>query len=80
MKAWPFDGPVEIHETHGEREDVFLVDRWCLLEAYVIEAGKQCNFFDDISSTDSFNYDAYKVLARFLLSDSKQETEITVLC
>ncbi|KKS98645.1 MAG: polymerase III subunit epsilon, DNA polymerase III subunit epsilon protein [Candidatus Gottesmanbacteria bacterium GW2011_GWA2_43_14] len=63
VKPWPFAGPILVREE-SELKESFLFDRWCLLDSFSSEEdmpvpGKYEYIFD---------YDAYKILHRFLSS------------
>lgn len=67
IKAWPFGGAILIEERDeftGEGE-VFLVDQWCLISSFrYSDNGCQLR----ISGPHRFDYDAYKILLRYVLN------------
>lgn len=64
IKPWPFKGPVLIKESNGfEGEEVFLVDKWCLLGSY--KSNEDLNTKTKINTYD-FDQDVYKILTRYL--------------
>ncbi|MEK9138826.1 MAG: exonuclease domain-containing protein [Bacteroidota bacterium] len=67
IKAWPYNGAILIEERDefsGEGE-VFLVDQWCLVSSFrYADAGFQLK----ISGPHRFDYDAYKILSRYILN------------
>ncbi len=67
IKAWRFDGPIVIREA-GEREELFVVDKWCLLGRY--DPGTEG--FDLSSAEYRFDYDVYKILYRYLNRPGKK--------
>ena len=56
IKRWPFEGPIQIVEESTGKAEVFEVDHWCLVG----------------ESDGVFDYDTYKILARFILDDKNQ--------
>ena len=67
IKAWPYNGSILIEERDefsGEGE-VFLIDQWCLISSFTYaDAGYQLK----ISGPHRFDYDAYKILSRYILN------------
>ena len=67
IRAWPFAGAILIEERDaftGEGE-VFLVDQWCLVSSFrYSDIGYQLQ----ISGPHRFDYDAYKILLRYVLN------------
>jgi len=67
IKAWPYSGSILIEERDeftGEGE-VFLIDQWCLISSFTYaDAGYQLK----ISGPHRFDYDAYKILSRYILN------------
>jgi DNA polymerase-3 subunit epsilon len=66
IRAWPYSGAILIEERDeysGEGE-VFLLDQWCLISSFTYaDAGMQLK----ISGPHRFDYDAYKILSRYIL-------------
>lgn len=64
IKSWPYAGPIVVKEVADESSgSVFFIDNWVLIGAY--------SYVDDtftalIDSADRFEYDTYKILARYL--------------
>lgn len=69
IKAWPYSGAILIEERDeftGEGE-VFLVDQWCLVSSFTYsDHGYQLR----ISGPHRFDYDAYRILSRYILNRS----------
>jgi DNA polymerase-3 subunit epsilon len=67
IKAWPYKGAILIEERDeytGEGE-VFLVDQWCLVSSFTYsDNGYQLK----VSGPHRFDYDAYKILSRYVLN------------
>jgi len=67
IKAWPYKGAILIEERDeftGDGE-VFLVDQWCLVSSFrYAEHGFQLK----ISGPHRFDYDAYKIISRYVLN------------
>jgi DNA polymerase-3 subunit epsilon len=61
---WPYSGPVGIVEEDAAREatEVHAVDRWCYLGA----ARCQPDMADLLDERPRFDYDHYRILARYL--------------
>jgi DNA polymerase-3 subunit epsilon len=72
VKAWPYRGAIVIEERDeatGEGE-VFLIDQWCLVSSF--------KYSDDahqlrISGAHRFDYDAYKIISRYVLRSIHRE-------
>lgn len=65
LKRWIFDSPVVIKEK-GEREEAFIIDKWCLLGSI-----KNENDLSEITNEYRFDLDTYKILSKFLLNPPK---------
>lgn len=67
IKAWPYNGAILIEERDelsGEGE-VFLIDQWCLVSSFTYsDNGYQLK----ISGPHRFDYDAYKIISRYVLN------------
>lgn len=63
IKDWPFKGPVGIKEKSG-KEEIFIVDKWCVLGTLKSEADKM----EDLQRDYFFDTDTYKILSRYLKS------------
>ena len=62
IKHWPFSGPIIITEydpIEGRKEE-YIVDKWCLIS--------------DKNAELVFDYDAYKILARYIFKQRNQFT------
>lgn len=70
IQPWPFDGPVIITEVNPENgiTDKFLVNFWCYLGKLEAEE----HTVDATCSQNNFDYDTYKILNRFINSNSNQ--------
>ncbi len=72
IKSWPFAGPVIITESFESRENVLIVDRWCIIAN--VDGRMQDVEWENIAcKTESnkqdslyFDYDAYKILLRYV--------------
>lgn len=62
IKPWNFKGPIIIKEE-GELNEAHLIDKWCYLGS--IKDGTEN--FTEIKKEYKFDYDAYKILRRFIL-------------
>lgn len=73
LKRWPFDGPIAICEESisGTRE-FFIIDNWCFLGS--VQQDETDNL--TLDSERRFDYDIYKILARFIFSDSRSPSII----
>lgn len=67
IRRWPFSGPITIREqdAHG-RNELFLVDKWCLLGRY------QSEDFELTTPEYVFDVDTYRILERFILANENQ--------
>lgn len=66
IKDWPFEGPIMITEKNNEKEEGFVVDKWCLLGSVTSEQ-------DDIAFEEYvFDYDMYKILVSYLKKPSSE--------
>lgn len=76
IKVWPFKGVVSISENKNENcGTVFFIDNWVLINSFSFENGSYEKFSDH---GGSFEYDTYKILARYLL-DAKNKKDIKVI-
>ncbi len=66
IKPWGFNSPIVIKEK-GEKEEYFLIDKWCYLGNITHEA----DAIEKIQNTYTFDYDTYKILVRYLRSEKK---------
>lgn len=71
IKRWPFSGPILIREKH-EKEQVFLIDKWCVLGTLSHEGDP----LENIGREYAFDTDTYRILAKYL---GKQYINITEL-
>ncbi len=73
IKAWPFNGGVVIEERNPitNEGDAFLIDHWCLIASYKFSEIGQTELFKGIHR---FDYDAYKILVRYLLNPQNRRT------
>lgn len=72
IKSWPFAGPVVITESFEDRENILVVDKWCIVEN-VESSMKDSEIEDSLQNTLDikqrdlyFDYDAYKILLRYV--------------
>lgn len=68
IKRWPFEGKVVIRDGN-ENPEFFIIDKWCLLGSVKEENDE----FLDEKPNYSFDFDIYKILAKFLLSEKNQK-------
>ena len=64
IRTWPYDGPILVKEEESpERGTVFFIDNWVLYGAFKYDD----DAFEPLVAGDRvFDYDTYKILARFL--------------
>lgn len=70
VEKWPFSSAQAIKEQRKDRTDIFVVDNWCLTDAFIQINADRKPFFDaggQDGYRSRFNYDIYKVLAHYLL-------------
>jgi DNA polymerase-3 subunit epsilon len=78
LRAWPYSGTVMIDERGSEDSGTVLFIRdWVLLGAYTYEGEAFEPLFKD-SEQPGFDYDTYKILARYLLN-SRNRRSVTTL-
>ena len=66
IKSWPYSGAIMVKEQKTEDSGIaFLVKDWRVLESYSYENGCTETF---LSAESEFDYDTYKILARFILN------------
>ncbi len=66
IKDWPFEGPIMVTEKNNDKEEGFVIDKWCLL-------GSVTSVHDDISFQEyEFDYDIYKILVSYLKNPSHE--------
>lgn len=76
MRSWPYSGPILITEQKTENSGtVFIINNWVLESAYTYKEGSYEPFLEQ---RQSFDYDTYKILARYILDD-KNRKHITTL-
>ncbi len=65
IKAWPYDGGVVVKEysRRGSRQEVFLIDNWCLVGSIKAANGV---FERSALAQHRFDYDSYKILYGYL--------------
>lgn len=64
IRTWPYGGPILITEVETpERGTLFFIDNWALMGAYRYDNEAYEKLFDD---SGGFEYDTYKILARYL--------------
>ncbi len=71
IKAWPFTGGIVIEERDpiSNQGEAFVIDNWCLLASYRFTEFGQTELFKGIRR---FDYDAYKILSRYILNPQNQ--------
>ena len=76
IKSWPYPGAILIKEQKSEDAGVaFLVRDWRIVESYSYESGCTETF---LPADPEFDYDTYKILARYLLNP-KHRTSISAV-
>lgn len=71
LRTWPYPGAIMIEEK-GERPGegiVFFIDEWRLKASFRYEDGVYSEF---LPASDAFEYDAYKILVRFINNRSNR--------
>ena len=71
VKTWPYSGGIAIEEpsVEGGWGEVFLVDNWCLMSSFrYSEVGQE----GGSAGEHRFDYDSYKILARYILANPKK--------
>lgn len=65
IKAWPYEGGIVIEERNPvtNEGEAYLIDNWCLLASYRFTEQGQTDLF---KSVHRFDYDAYKIILRYL--------------
>ncbi len=64
VKAWPYAGRIAIEEKKTDSEgEVFIVDNWCLVDTFKYS---EFGYQEHIPGTYTFDYDSYRILARYL--------------
>jgi DNA polymerase III subunit epsilon len=70
--SWPFTGPIMVKEVANEESGcVFFIDEWVLVGAFRYEDG---NYQTLIDGAERFEYDTYKILARYLRRRANRRT------
>lgn len=72
IKPWPFKGPIVIEDADllEETKELFLVDKWSLVGTLKADTLGAENFSD---KDFTFDYDTYKILARYLRDPKNQK-------
>ncbi len=74
LRAWPYKGTVLIDErANEERGTVIFIRDWILLGAYTYEGDSYEPLFSQ-TEPHAFDYDTYKILARYLLQPKNRRT------
>jgi len=74
LKTWPYAGTVMIDEKeNAERGTVLFIDNWALLGAYRYDGEEFSSLVED-GMPDGFDYDTYKILARYMLNPRNRRT------
>ncbi len=70
IRSWPFSGPILIkEESSSDTGTVFFIDNWALHGAYRNEGD---SYSPLVEGKPAFDYDMYKILARFLRKRSSR--------
>jgi len=77
IQAWPFKGAILITERNEDDTggEMFLIDQWCLL---LSARHSDDGFQEVIPGLERFDYDSYKLIARFL-KERRNRKKIRVL-
>jgi DNA polymerase-3 subunit epsilon len=76
VRTWPYKGAVLITEQdHEDSGSVFFIKDWVLMGSFKFNGGE---FEPLLPGSNTFDYDHYKILARYLLN-AKNKKSITVL-
>ena len=77
IKTWPYSGGVIINEQGSDEHTgaVFFVDQWVLMGSFKYDETGTHEFLDP---GNSFDYDLYKILVRFILHPSNKRSIKTV--
>jgi len=77
LRTWPYTGPIMINEKGIERGKgtMFLIDNWVLKGSFVYDHAEVSHF---LPVSDSFDYDTYKLLARFITNRSNRSSISTL--
>ncbi|HYE22287.1 MAG TPA: exonuclease domain-containing protein [Verrucomicrobiae bacterium] len=68
FKKWPFEQPIIIAESSSQKQENYLIDRWCFLKKMEEE-----DFFTTLKADEiKFDFDIYKILKSFLLNPKNQ--------
>lgn len=68
IKPWKWEKPIIIKE-HGEKEELFVVDKWCFLGTLKTEADS----LEELNRDYSFDFDTYKILSKFIFNLKNQD-------
>lgn len=79
IKKWPYKGQIliQIQDKQGIYKDIFLIDNWCVLKSS-FHIPVESDMFMDNYVQDTFTYDTYLILAKYILN-SKNKRNITVV-
>lgn len=73
LHAWPFPSGILIEEKGDDEKEgeAFLVDQWCLVSSVRFTDD---GFRDVLSGANTFDYDSYKILLRYLRNRKNRKT------
>ena len=72
IKSWPYGGAIMVKEQKTEDSGIaFLVKDWRIIESYSYENGCTERF---LTAESEFDYDTYKILARFILNPKNRKS------
>jgi DNA polymerase-3 subunit epsilon len=72
IKTWPYSGPVVIKDEVDEYDGTaYVIDNWCLVKTFAYSGTESS---EALSTAVEFDYDAYKILARYLVQNEGRRT------
>jgi len=72
IRTWPYEGPIVVKDEVDEYDGTaFVIDNWCLIKTFSY-SGDQSSEAD--TDTVEFDYDAYKILSKYLLKNEGRRT------
>lgn len=73
IKQWPFQSPILVKEQNESGQDLFVIDKWCVLGS--ISSYEYQQKFTEKNEIE-FEYDVYKILQSYIFS-LKNQSSIT---
>jgi DNA polymerase-3 subunit epsilon len=72
LRIWPYKGAIRITEQENEEAgSIFFIKDWVLMGAFKVQEGE---FQTLLPEANSFDYDTYKILARYILNRKNRGT------